>query len=256
MHNLYIGTAKSIFHKVWVKTGVIDKVSLEEIHRRISAISIPANISFSRLPTPIETTSYTAEQWMVWVNYYSLFCLSGILPLDHIELWKHFVLASRLLCNPSLRGDDVSLVDALLKRFCCRFVAIYGPQTATPNMHMHCHLAECIRDFGTVSSFWLFSFERFNGILGGQPTNNRSIKLQPDCTGQFSSSTSVCISGDGADIDRFFRPVVTDHAFSFSSVRHLDMQVTVHSHSTSSSGVIAASKYTIGVFSDYHINVL
>ena len=173
-----MGTAKSIFHKVWVKTGVIDKVSLEEIHRRIPAISIPANISFSRLPTPIETTSYTAEQWMVWVNYYSLFCLSGILPLDHIELWKHFVLASRLLCNPSLRGDDVSLADALLKRFCCRFVAIYGPQTATPNMHMHCHLAECIRDFGTVSSFWLFSFERFNGSLGGQPTNNRSIKLQ------------------------------------------------------------------------------
>jgi hypothetical protein len=29
-----------------------------------------------------------------------------------------------------------------------------------------------------VASFWCFSFERFNGILGGTPTNKRSVELQ------------------------------------------------------------------------------
>ena len=29
-----------------------------------------------------------------------------------------------------------------------------------------------------MHSFWLFPFERYNGILEGQPTNNRSIELQ------------------------------------------------------------------------------
>ena len=48
----------------------------------------------------------------------------------------------------------------------------------TPNIHMHCHLAECIRDYGPLSSFWLFPFERYNGILEGTPTNNRSIEVQ------------------------------------------------------------------------------
>ena len=45
-------------------------------------------------------------------------------------------------------------------------------------MHMHCHLAACVREFGPIHSFWLFPFERYNGILEGQPTNNRSIDLQ------------------------------------------------------------------------------
>ena len=45
-------------------------------------------------------------------------------------------------------------------------------------MHMHCHLKSVILDFGPVYAFWLFSFERFNGILGNQPSNNRSIEIQ------------------------------------------------------------------------------
>lgn len=45
-------------------------------------------------------------------------------------------------------------------------------------MHLHCHLASCVRDFGPVYSFWLFSFERYNGHLGSLPNNGRSIELQ------------------------------------------------------------------------------
>ena len=29
-----------------------------------------------------------------------------------------------------------------------------------------------------MQEFWLFSFERYNGILGKQPSNNRSIEPQ------------------------------------------------------------------------------
>ena len=45
-------------------------------------------------------------------------------------------------------------------------------------MHLHMHLADCVQDYGPVYSFWLFSFERYNGILGKYPTNNKSIALQ------------------------------------------------------------------------------
>lgn len=45
-------------------------------------------------------------------------------------------------------------------------------------MHMHCHLSSCLREFGPIYSFWLFPFERYNGILEEQPTNNRSIEIQ------------------------------------------------------------------------------
>ncbi len=29
-----------------------------------------------------------------------------------------------------------------------------------------------------LHSFWLFTFERYNGILGSQPTNNKNIEIQ------------------------------------------------------------------------------
>ena len=45
-------------------------------------------------------------------------------------------------------------------------------------MHLHCHLKEVILDNGPVHSFWCFSFERYNGILGSTPTNKRSVEVQ------------------------------------------------------------------------------
>ena len=45
-------------------------------------------------------------------------------------------------------------------------------------MHMHCHLKSCVEEFGPFHSFWLFPFERYNGLLGKHPNNNRSIEVQ------------------------------------------------------------------------------
>lgn len=45
-------------------------------------------------------------------------------------------------------------------------------------MHLHCHLRECIEDYGPVYSFWCFAFERYNGVLGSTITNNRSVEIQ------------------------------------------------------------------------------
>jgi len=45
-------------------------------------------------------------------------------------------------------------------------------------MHLHCHLKECIEDYGPVYSFWCFAFERYNGVLGNTITNNRSVEIQ------------------------------------------------------------------------------
>jgi len=43
---------------------------------------------------------------------------------------------------------------------------------------MHCHLHACVKDYGPLNGFWLFAFERYNGILGKIPNNNLSIKVQ------------------------------------------------------------------------------
>lgn len=43
---------------------------------------------------------------------------------------------------------------------------------------MHAHICACVKEYGPISSFWLYSFERYNGLLGDIPTNNRSIEVQ------------------------------------------------------------------------------
>ena len=45
-------------------------------------------------------------------------------------------------------------------------------------MHLHCHLNSVLLDYGPVLGFWLFSFERYNGLLGSTVTNNRSVEMQ------------------------------------------------------------------------------
>ena len=70
------------------------------------------------------------------------------------------------------------MADLLLLRFCNKVQELYGTSAVTPNMHLHCHLKDILLDYGPVQEFWLFSFERYNGILGNQPTNNRAIEEQ------------------------------------------------------------------------------
>jgi hypothetical protein len=54
----------------------------------------------------------------------------------------------------------------------------FGTNVITPNMHFQLHLVDCVRDFGPLHSFWLFSFERFNGLLGSYPNSGRSVQAE------------------------------------------------------------------------------
>jgi len=62
--------------------------------------------------------------------------------------------------------------------FCETFQTLYGKENCSINLHLHGHLASCILDYGPVYSFWLFPFERLNGILGSFHTNCHDISLQ------------------------------------------------------------------------------
>lgn len=55
---------------------------------------------------------------------------------------------------------------------------LYGKTVITPNMHLHLHIRECVENYGSVYGFWLFSFERYNGLLGSFHTNNREVEVQ------------------------------------------------------------------------------
>ena len=176
MHNLFLGTAKHILKSVRLNRAILEDCHFELIQERVYSAVVPSRIG--RLPLKIRSgfAFFTADQWKNWVNYFSLLTLRGFLLGDDLECWRHFVLACRILTKNSLSQTEVVLADALLQ-FCKQTESLYGKGVITPNMHMHCHIRSCIEVYGPVHGFWLFAFERYNGILGRVP-NNRSIEMQ------------------------------------------------------------------------------
>ena len=177
MHNLFLGTAKRMF-KLWVSLDLLPSSALSDIERRIAAISVPSDLG--RIPTSISSNygSFTAAEWKNWTLVYSLYCLQGLLPSEHLACWQTFVLACHLLCQPLLTKADVQKADLLLLKFGRTVESLYAPGVVTPNMHLHGHLAECIFQYGPIASFWLFSFERYNGLLGEFINNKKNIEIQ------------------------------------------------------------------------------
>lgn len=96
-----------------------------------------------------------------------MYALMEILPTEHYSCWCLLVDCCRYLCQPIITTQNIDHAHRLIVEFCCKFQSIYGRESCTSNMHMACHLHECIRDYGPLASFWCFPFERYNGILEG-----------------------------------------------------------------------------------------
>ena len=62
--------------------------------------------------------------------------------------------------------------------FCKKVQELYGKDAITMNMHLHAHIKSCIEDYGPLHGFWVYAFERYNGILESFSNNNRCIEAQ------------------------------------------------------------------------------
>lgn len=177
MHNLFLGTGKHMI-SIWLEHGLLTTKEFKIIQESVDRMVVPSDVG--RIPLKIASgfSGFKADQFKNWINIYSIPALYDFLSNDHLECWRHFVLACRILCRNTLSHSDLDLADALLLHFCKRVERLYGESVITPNMHLHGHLKEVIKDYGPIQEIWLFSFERFNGILGKQPNNNRAIEPQ------------------------------------------------------------------------------
>lgn len=177
MHNLFLGTAKHLM-EIWLDSSILTAADLRQAQEKVDASRVPSDLG--RIPSKIAKlfAGFTAEQWKTWVTVFSTFALFNCLPDNDYRCWLHFVNACTILCSPMIKPVDVGAAHSFLLRFCRGFEEKYGKSRVTPNMHMHTHLAESILDYGPIYSFWLFSFERYNGILGNYYTNNKSVELQ------------------------------------------------------------------------------
>ena len=211
MHNLFLGTAKYIMKNIWLseKHAVLDRKDNTIIHDCVANAIVPTSVG--RIPRKILSgfASFSADQWKNWTIIYSVVALHGVIPDRDMKCWKMFVKMCILFCTSLISITDIEEAHTLSFQFGQTVQDLYGEDAVTPNMHLHCHLKECILDFGPVYGFWLFSFERYNGILGGYHTNQKSIEIQ--VMRRFLSDMSVRYTAV-AD------PIVQEHIDLFAGI--------------------------------------
>ena len=177
MHNLFLGTAKTIAC-IWKEKQILTKKDFDDIQCKITKRNAPIDIG--RIPHKIEIgmSVLTADQLKTWTCLYSVYVLSDVLPKEHLDCWWLFVQACSLICRPLLTSTTIERADRYIHEFCQTVEKLYGQESCTINMHLHCHLADFLKDYGPVHSTWCFSFERFNGILGSMPNNHHTLHIE------------------------------------------------------------------------------
>ena len=87
----------------------------------------------------------------------------NLLFISDQEILGNFIrTCSLLMC----RIIDNNIITEAHERFAMLVEEHYGSEKITPNLHLCLHIKECCQDYGPLCSFWCFSFERMNGVLG------------------------------------------------------------------------------------------
>ena len=168
MHCLFLGIAHWIVKRLWIDSGKINKHDLELMERRAKAIKIPADLG--RVPHKIATgegfSGFTADQWKSFILIYATPLMWDLLEDSDRKILSHFVRACVLLVSRIMDANALNEAHDRLLKVARLIEENYGKEMITPNIHLSLHIVECCRDYGPLYSFWCYSFERMNGILG------------------------------------------------------------------------------------------
>ena len=80
------------------------------------------------------------------------------------------------MCSRAISRAGVSEMDCYMMSFCKMISLVLVP------VHLTCIYMGMFKsvffDYGPADAFWLFAFERLNGILGAVSTNHQAIEVQ------------------------------------------------------------------------------
>ena len=222
MHNLFLGLAKHTI-KTWKELNILRDLHFEILQEKVDSINPPPRIG--RIPRKIASgfSAFTADEWKHWILIYSLHSLKNVIPSQDYQCWCLFVDACTILCQLVITKEDAELAHDLIVKFCKNFKELYGSNYCTPNMHMACHIKDCVLDYGPLSAFWAFSFERFNGTL--ERTKKSWCGPEKQMLSKFldlQSLNTMGLSENSPLLQHIYSDIFgSQHSTSFSSVNQM-----------------------------------
>ena len=138
------------------------------MQEQANKIKVPSDIS--RIPNKIATgdgfSGFTADQWKTFILIYATTITWDLLKDEDRKILSYFVRACNILVCRIISKSGLNEAYQCLLSMVKLVEKQYGQKKITPNMHLCLHICECALDYGPLYSFWCYSFERMNGLLG------------------------------------------------------------------------------------------
>jgi hypothetical protein len=207
MHSLYLGTAHYVID-FWIEQKILTPAKLRRMQKALDDIELPTDvqgikrkIGTAKLLCPLpfafffpfppllgrlnlsvcfagsKFASVTAAEWKFFACVVGTYLLTPHLPSEELALWRLYADATRLISQRLITERQLDQAHNLFRQFGLLWQKAPNRATrVTSNMHSHLHLRDCVHAFGPVYAFWLFGFERYNGLINSVPSNNRNLE--------------------------------------------------------------------------------
>ena len=164
MHQLCLGVVKKMI-LAWMRGKKEIRISarqVEEISTKLVALRSYIPQCFARKPRSLaEIDRWKATELRQFLLYSGKLVLKGILPHS---LYDHFMMlsvASSILTCPQLSQAHLGYAADLLKYFVEKASFLYGAEFIVYNVHCLIHLADEVRNFGSLDMCSGFPFENY-----------------------------------------------------------------------------------------------
>ncbi|XP_070384883.1 uncharacterized protein [Dermacentor albipictus] len=181
MHCVLLGVSRQIT-ELWLSECGMDYYcgspsTMKVINERLLSINMPECIS--RQPRALTVRKYwKASEWQYWLLYYSMPCLSNVLPKKYLEHWGLLVKGMFLLLKDSVSLLDIEHSARFLTEFVVGVEFLYGQKNMTYNVHQLLHIPKSVVLFGPLWAHSCFSFEVNMGKLLRLVSSSNGVALQ------------------------------------------------------------------------------
>ncbi|PKC09214.1 hypothetical protein RhiirA5_290169, partial [Rhizophagus irregularis] len=119
-----------------------------------------------RIATGEGFSNFTADMWRIFIMIFAIPITWDFLDEIDRKIFAYFVRACKILTSQKLRKNELNEAFVKLIEMNKLVEQKYGHKKISLNLHLCLHIYECLLDYRPISSFWCFSFEKMNGILG------------------------------------------------------------------------------------------
>jgi hypothetical protein len=188
LHNLWEGLFKDLLKQflnstVSGVTKLADKV-LKMFETEVGRCRFPRSMGPVLGKIGHKMSRFTGHELKNMLNTFFLWLVDGHVTDNEYQLVAHLHEASRIADERIVTDDLIDQMHKHLVAYCNLYAVVYGGNALKPNHHFCRHLAGFMRDYGPTCAFWLFAFERYNGIMTSY--NSRASVVESSMFRQYS----------------------------------------------------------------------